>query len=371
MIRISRAFAITKRIFRGLRHDPRTVALIVIAPILAMTLFGIAFSGEVEDVDVVVVNFDEGELSERIIGNLDGKTLNVHLEQDQAAAVKKVEDGDAWAAIIFPKDFSQNVIARMQVGSVTDDTAILLMADKSNVNVASAIATTVRDALRETVSEMGGQMAIELEESPIYGENVKFIDFFVPGIMAFAVFILTTILTLLAFVGERTRGTLERLKASPMKESEIVAGYAIAFGIIGMFQASLLLIVGILGFDITIVGNPFLAYLIVALLAMVSVSLGILLSSAAKREAQAVQFLPLIILPTFLLSGIFWPLEAIPQFLRWTSYLIPPTYGVEAMRSVIVRGWQIGDIWLEVVILLAFALVFLSLSVLSLKRAKG
>ena len=103
MIRISRVFAITKRIFKGLRHDPRTVALIVIAPILAMTLFGIAFSGEVEDVDVVVVNFDEGELSERIIGNLDGKTLNVHLEQDQAAAVKQVEDGDAWAGYYIPQ----------------------------------------------------------------------------------------------------------------------------------------------------------------------------------------------------------------------------------------------------------------------------
>lgn len=370
-MRIKRTLAITKRIFRGLRHDPRTVALIVVAPILAMTLFGIAFSGEVEDVDVVVVNLDEGELSERIIENFDSKTLNLHFEGDQDAAVKHVEDGEAWAAIIFPEGFSQNVITRMQIGSATDDSAILLKADKSNVNVASAIATAVRDALRETVSEMGGELTIKLEESPVYGENAEFIDFFVPGIMAFAVFILTTILTLLAFVGERTRGTLERLKSSPMKESEIVAGYAIAFGIIGMFQASLLLIVGTVGFGITIVGNPFLAYLIVALLAMVSVSLGILLSSAAKREAQAVQFLPLIIMPTFLLSGIFWPLEAIPNFLRWTSYLIPPTYGIEAMRSVIVRGWQIGDIWMEVLILLAFALVFLSLSVLSLKRAKG
>lgn len=368
---LKRAFAITKRILRGLRHDPRTVALIVIAPILAMTLFGIAFSGNVEDVKVVVVNADHGPLAERIIENLDDETLNIRLLQDEQAAVDKVEDGNAWAAIVFPADFSENVTARVEDRSVTGDTAIQLMADKSDVNIASAVATAVRDAVRQTIDDIGGGMPVTVSESPVYGENAEFIDFFVPGIMAFAVFLLTTMLTLLAFVGERTRGTLERLKASPMRDSEVVAGYAIAFGIIGMFQASLLLIVATAGFKITIVGNPFLAYLIVALLAVVSVSLGILLSAAARREAQAVQFLPLIILPTFLLAGIFWPVQAIPDFLRPVSYVIPPTYAVEAMRSVMVRGWGLGNIWLNIVVLLAFAVVFLTLSVKSLQRGKG
>jgi ABC-2 type transport system permease protein len=189
--------------------------------------------------------------------------------------------------------------------------------------------------------------------------------------MAFAVFLLTTLLTLLSFVGERTSGTLERLRASPIRESEIVVGYAIAFGVIGMLQASLLLVIATLVFDITIVGNPFLAYFIIALLAVVSVSLGILLSSAAKREAQAVQFIPLIILPTFLLAGIFWPVEAIPSWLRPLSYAIPPSYAVEGMRSVMLRGWGFSGIWIEVVALLGFALVFLFLSVKSLQRTNA
>lgn len=369
-MRFKRSLAITRRIFRGLRHDPRTVALILVAPILAMTLFGIAFSGEVEGADVVIVNLDEGPLAERIIANLEGNTLDLRFSQSLEDARSEVEDGHAWAAILFPADFSAGLLTG-EIGDSGGRSVVRLMADKSNVNVAAAIATELRDAVRQTLEEFGGQMPVMVAEEPVYGENAEFIDFFVPGIMAFAVFMLTTILTLLAFVGERTRGTLERLKASPARESEIVAGYAIAFGIIGMVQASLLLVVGTLGFNITIVGNPFLAYMIVALLAMVSVSLGILLSAAARREAQAVQFLPLIILPTFLLSGIFWPLEAIPDFLRPVSYLIPPTYGVEAMRSVIVRGWGLGEIWTELVILLAFAAVFLTLSVKSLQRSTG
>ncbi|MFO8102402.1 MAG: ABC transporter permease [Dehalococcoidia bacterium] len=363
MMRLSRAFAITKRILRGLRHDRRTVALILLAPILAMTLFGIAFSGEVEDVGVAIVNMDEGPAAQKIIENLDRQTVDVKLIESEAEAVQMVEDGEAWAAIIFPENFSRSI--------AESEAVIHLKADKSNVNVAGAIGTALKDAMTQSLSEAGGRMPVTVDESPVYGENAEFIDFFVPGIMAFAIFLLTTLLTLLAFVGERTSGTLERLKASPMKDAEVVLGYVIAFGVIGMIQASLLLIVATVGFKITIVGNAFLAYLIVALLALVSVNLGILLSAAARREAQAIQFLPLIVLPTFLLAGIFWPVEAIPHWLRPASYIIPPTYGVEAMRSVMVRGWGLAEIWPQIVALLGFAVIFLALSIRSLQRTKG
>lgn len=367
-MKLSRAFAITKRIFIGLRHDRRTLALILVAPLLAMFIFGIAFSGDVTNVAVVVVNLDEGPLAEAIISNLDEDTLDIRYMDSGEDAIEDVENGEAWAVIVFPHGFTENVMAKLQGGSPAGATVISVKADKSNVNVATAVIRSVTDAAMETMSQAGREMPISIEDSPVYGEGAEFIDFFVPGIMAFAVFLLTTLLTLLSFVGERTNGTLERLVASPMTESEIVVGYAIAFGIIGILQASLLLIVATLVFDIIIVGNPFLAFMIVALLAVVSVSLGILLSSAAKREAQAVQFIPLIILPTFLLAGIFWPVEAIPSILRPLSYLIPPTYAVEAMRSVVLRGWGPADIWLEIVVLLAFALVFLAASVMSLRR---
>jgi len=102
---------------------------------------------------------------------------------------------------------------------------------------------------------------------------------------------------LIAFVGERTSGTLFRLLASPLKESELVTGYAVAFGAIGATQSAVLRAVGVLPFNITIVGDVFLAFAVIALLAIVSEGLGILLSSFARREAQAVQFLPFVVLP--------------------------------------------------------------------------
>ena len=366
-----RAFAITKRIFRGLRHDRRTLALIVIAPVLAMCIFGVAFSGEVKNVAVIVVDSDQGAISEAVISNLDEETLDIRYMDSRELAVTEVESGNAWAAIVFPEDFTLNVMLKLEGSSLAGDTAIKVQADKSNVNVATEVTRAVTDAAMAAMSQAGKELPVSVDDLPVYGRGAEFIDFFVPGIMAFAVFLLTTLLTLLAFVGERTSGTLDRLTASPMRESEIVAGYGMAFGIIGMLQASLLLIVATLVFKVSIVGNPILAYLVVALLAVVSVSLGILLSSAAKREAQAVQFLPLIVLPTFLLAGIFWPVEAIPSILRPLSYLFPPTHAVEAMRSVMLRGWGLGQIWVQIVALLGFAVVFLAASVRSLQRGRA
>jgi len=369
---IRRAFSIAKRVFRGLRHDPRTIVLIVMAPILYIFVFGIAFSGDVEDARVIAVNLDEGagsiSFSEMIISNIDDETLNIRYRDNEAEAVNQVEDGKAWAAIIFPEHFTKNILAKIEGDSYGDGTSILIRADKSNVNVAAAISKAVSDAIKDTIDAYGGGVPISITDYPVYGENAEFIDFFVPGIVAFAIFLLTALLTLLSFVGERTSGTLNRLLVSPVRRSEIVVGYALAFSVVGMIQAAILLIVGTLVFKITIVGNPFIAFMIAALLAVVSVSLGILLSSAAKREAQAVQFIPLIILPTFLLAGIFWPVEAIPSYIRPLSYLIPPYYAVEALRSVLLRGWGLGGIWLEIVVLMAFAVVFLAASVRSLKR---
>jgi len=364
-----------------MKNDKRTIALICIAPIFAMFVFGIAFSGDVKDVHVIVVNQDEGytipivneniSFSEEIISHLDTEVLDLEHIEDADEAVKKVEEGNAYAAIIFPHDFTRDAFMKLQNDSYSGNTTIEVRVDESNVNVANTIKKSVGDALIGMAEALGEEPHISIDsENAIYGKNADFMDFFVPGIMAFIVYLLTTLLTLISFVGERTTGTLDRLLATPLTEGEIVMGYATAFSILGTLQAALLLTVGILVFNITIVGNVVLAFVVVALLAVVCQSLGILLSSLAKREVQAIQFLPFIILPVFLLSGIFWPIEAIPSWLRPASFLVPPTYAVDACRSVMLRGWGLEMIWTDIAALIVFAVVFLTLAVWLLKRRK-
>jgi ABC-2 type transport system permease protein len=370
---IHRALAITRRIFRGLRHDRRTVALMFLAPVVAMCVFGLAFSGDVEDVKVVVVNLDNAtvSISRTIISNFDDEVLKIDHVADVEEGVRRVEDGNDYAVIIFPERFTESVLMKRSDPSYPGDTTIRVREDRSNVNVANAITKSVTDAILLTAKQAGQDLPMKVDaEDAIYGKGAKFMDFFVPGIMAFVVFMLTTLLTLISFVGERTTGNLERLQSTPLRESELVVGYAIAFSIIGMLQTVVLLVIGVAAFDIMIEGNIVLAFAVIALLAVVSLSLGILLSSLAKREAQAIQFFPLIVLPTFLLAGIFWPVEAIPSWLRPLSYLIPPSYAVDATRSVMLRGWGIGGIWIDILALCGFAGAFLAVAILSLKRGR-
>ncbi len=365
-----RIWSITLRVFRGFRHDPRSIALMIIAPIVAMSVFGIAFGGEVTNIDVIIVNDDTGFapgnetlfISDMIVENLDPDVINIEYMDSMDDAVKEVEEGNVWAAIHFPSNFSSSLMTGRMV-------VITIRADMSNPQVYSAIAIELQAAIRTTMDDLGMESTLKIDDSdPVYGEGAEFSDFLIPGVIAFAIFMLTTLLTLLSFTSERVNHTLDRLLVTPATEPEIVFGYALAFGIIGTFQAIILVAWGIFAFDIMIVGSIALAISVTALLAIASQAMGILLSAAARTEAQAVQFIPLIVLPVFLLSGIFWPIQAIPGWLRPVSYLLPPTYTVDALRSIMVRGWGLAEIWPNVLALLVFIVAFLTLATLSLRR---
>ena len=372
----TRVLAITRRVLRGLRHDRRSVALIVVAPIMAMFVFGVAFSGNVSDIPLAVVNYDSEvafgnqtnlSLGASIVEHLDGDLVRVVSVADNATAIAMVERGEARGAVIIPANFSRDVVASIFNASFRGNTSVFVRLDRSNVNVAADLERAVAVAMQEAVKDLGRPAPIKLDDSePIYGKDAKFADFFIPGIMTFAVFLLTNLLTITGFVQERLAGTLDRLGASPLTEGELVLGYSL----VALIQSVILITVAVVVFQITIVGPIVLAFLIVALLAIASQALGILLSAAARTEAQAVQFIPFLVFPVFLLSGIFWPVEAIPVWLRPLSWAVPTTYAVEGLRSVMIRGWGLERVAPFILALALFCLVFLVLARLSLKRSR-
>ena len=374
-----RIMAVSRRVFRDVANDKRSLAMLFLAPIFAMLVFGLAFSGDVEGVNVIIINHDQGftqtfgnttYLSNKIINNLNTTALNIENMSNLDEAQQKVIDGKASAVIVFPENFTKNALLKTKNASYPNSADITIQGDDSITNIKNTILKTVNQAVADTMTAEGVNPALNVTSDPIYGKNVDFIDFFVPGILAFVVYLLTTILTLITFAGERSTGTLERVLATPVTEGEVVTGYAITFGTFGIIQVILLLAIAILVFNIMVIGNVFLAFLAVAILAVSCQALGILLSSLAKRPEQAIQFIPFIILPAFLLSGIFWPVQAIPEWLRPLSYLVPPTYAVDACRAVMLKGWGLSRIWPDLLALVLFAILFLVLAVWSLRRGK-
>jgi ABC-2 type transport system permease protein len=377
-MRLDRVLAIAKKNLRSLKHDRRTVGFLVLMPLLMITIFGYTFGGEVKNIDVYVVNRDSApwnmSISSAIVENLETRdTLDIltiyHSERDQALAIERLNDTKVWAVIIFGTNFTEAATSAAAPGG-NGSALIWLMVDGTNPNIVEAINNDLLLAIRSVLGEREFVAPIAVSPLLVYGQDARFIDFFAPGVMGLAAMMVTFMLSIISFVHERSASTLDRLLSTPVTEGEIVAGYALAFGFVGLIQSCVIIIAAILLFDVMIVGNVLLALLVVFLLGVGNQGLGFMLSSFAKNEFQAIQFLPLVLFPSILLSGVFWPLEAVPTLLRPVSFFIPLTYAVEGLRSVMIRGWSIDGIWLQLLVLVAFAIAMLMLSAWGLKRRR-
>lgn len=376
-MRFDRVLAIAKKNLRSLKHDRRTVGFLVLMPLLMITIFGYTFGGNVKNIDVYVVNLDQApssqSLSAGIITNLETRDT-LHIVQvltsadGVAAATEKVKDADIWATIVFNETFSQDVKSAASANS--SPALIRLIIDGTNPNIVTAVSTELLTAIRSVLGQGAFAVPITVFPDLVYGKDARFIDFFAPGVMGLAAMMVTFMLSIISFVHERSASTLDRLLSTPVTEGEIVAGYALAFGFVGLIQSCVIMTAAILLFNVMIVGNVLLALLVVFILGVGNQGLGFMLSSVAKNEFQAIQFLPLILFPSILLSGVFWPIEAVPTILRPVSYFIPLTYAVEGLRSVMIRGWSVDGIWLQLIILIGFATAMLMLSAYALKRRR-
>ncbi|MCX8174304.1 MAG: ABC transporter permease [Thermoplasmata archaeon] len=384
-MKLRRVLAFTKRALFQFRHDKRTFAFILAVPLLMILIFGYTFSGEVHNLTVIFMSEDSGlnnttfpffpqkeiNLSAGILKNLDRDVLNINVENVFEKAKSRVENREAWAFIYIPENFTRDFVAAL-IGS-GNGSKLTVYLDGSNPTITGAVFSALSEAVKKSIEEIASQNVtqnfLSVERNYIYGsEDTKFIDYFAPGVMSFAVMMVTTILTIILFVNERRNGTLQRIAATPARAEELVLGYALAFGIICLLQSCVIMLTGVLLFGITIQGNVVLAFAVFFIIGIGHQGLGILLSAGAKNELQAIQFIPFIIFPSVLLSGIFWPVESIPSVLQPLAYLVPLKYGIDAERSIMVRGLGFGDVWIEICILLAFAAITIAGSTILLRR---
>lgn len=386
-MKLDRILAIAKKNLRSLRHDRRTAGFIFIVPFIMILVFGYTFGGDVKNISVYVVNLDEGfgnqSLSWRIIDELNESDtfsiIQIYTVEDVSPdpvnlTIDEVRSAKAWATIIFDESFTRNAISNiisLRLGQSFSPSNMTMYIDGTNPNVAASIVRGVTESLQSLlIDEYRMTPPVAIETKMIYGEDTEFIDFFAPGVMGLAALLVTFMLTIVTFVRERSTSTLERLLTTPATEAEIVLGYALSFGLVALAQSTVILLTGMLLFNIQIIGSPTLALLIIYVLGVGSMGMGLMFSSIAKNELQAVQFIPLVFIPSILLAGIFWPVEAIPEFLRPISYFIPLTYAVDGCRSVMIRGWGVEEVLAQLIILILFAVGMLLLSTFMLKRRR-
>jgi len=216
---------------------------------------------------------------------------------------------------------------------------------------------------------------VEVDEA-VYGSiDVQFKNFLAPGMIALICFAHSIGITAVAFVREKNDGTMDRIYAAGVSSKSIIIGHYIMSNVILIVQTAMLLAIVVFGFRVAVEGS--IGWVIVILLALggVGMSLGLVISGAASIEVEAVQLSLSAYFPALLMSGVIWPVEAIPTWISWLSYSLPTTWAAAALRSIMIRGWGVAyrQVWLAVVIIVAWGvgLIFVASLILHTNNLKA
>ncbi|WP_135556322.1 ABC transporter permease [Paenibacillus cymbidii] len=336
--------ALAFRIMRQFIRDKRTLALIFLAPLLILTLMYFVFAGNTVKPDIGLVGTPP-QLQQRL------------------------EQLDANVASYATADVAEQALREGKL-----DAVLSLAGGKPSIRFEGSDPSMNRASLlllQKALQGQGDAQAAQPTVSYLHGEeDLSTFDNIGPVLIGFFSFFFVFMLAGVAFLRERTTGTMERLLATPIRRAEIVAGYLLGFGVFTLLQAALIAAyaIGVLGLYME--GAIWLVLLLNLLLTLTALTLGTLLSSYASTEFQIIQFIPIVIVPQVFFSGLF-NLEAMSVWLQKLSYIMPLYYGADAMRGVMLRGEGFADIQLDVYVLLAFSVAFALLNVIALKKQRA
>jgi len=360
-----RVFAIWRRILAQFRRDRRTLALLFVVPLVILSLLYFLLRGGGSKPTVDLVNEDQGPVAGVIAQALQrGDKLDLHSTSlDAANSDLKVGRADAY--IYFAADFSNRAVS----GHLIQPEVHL---EGSQPGASGAVVGALAQAMQSAVSALpSAPFKIDVKVAYLYGgPGFDTLDYFGAAFIGIVVFFLVFVVTSVSFLRERSQGTLERLMASPLRRAEIVVGYMAGFATLALVQSVEVIVFGLYVLKIHNSGSLLLIFLISILMALSAVNLGIFLSMFARTEFQAVQFIPLVVVPQVLLSGIIFPIQTEPGWLQVVSRVLPLTYAVSGLRDVMIKGVVLGwaSVQLDIAVVLGFTLRLVAAAGATLRR---
>lgn len=330
--------AIMIRILLQLAHDKRTIGLMILAPILILTLMSFIFNGTDYHPKVGIIN----------------APLNF---------VNKLEDNDV-KVIRFDEYNAHAAIKSSQIDALInfENGIPKIILEGSDPSKSQAVIKFIQNATQQLISTTKPDITY------LYGyENMTAFDNFGPILIGFFVFFFVFLIAGVAFLGERTSGTLERILATPLRRWEIVLGYILGFGAFTIIQSALIAWFSINILNIMMIGSFPLVLLITILTAMVALTIGTFISAFANNELQMIQFIPIIVVPQVFFSGLF-DLSTMSTWLQSFGRFMPLWYSADALRNIMIRGKGWDDIKFDVFILILICIFFAILNILALKK---
>jgi ABC-2 type transport system permease protein len=349
--------------FLQLRRDRLTFALMTALPAIQLVLFGYAIQTDVRRLPTVVV--DESRTSEsraliQVLQNTDNFRI-VRAVADRTEARRWIERGAARVALVIPPEY-QRLIRSGHTGVAQ------LLIDAADPQSSGAAISGAQLAAQARGAQLLAQRyqlraPVEIRVRPWYNPAQKSAVFIVPGIVGILLTITMTLITSTAVVRERERGTLEQLIVTPIGKMSLMLGKLVPFVLVGYVQMTVVLTLGVIFFDIPVRGSLTLLYALALVFILASLGVGLLISTVARSQAQAMQLSFFFMLPNILLSGYIFPRAAMPEPAQYLGLLLPLTYFLDILRGVLLKGVGLGDLYQQLGALVVLALLLFGVSV--------
>jgi len=352
---LQRVFAIVVKELRQLRRDRITFGMIAGFPIVQLLLFGYAINMDPRHLDAAVVDLSGTAASRRLVMDIShSQILNI---KTQAASAHELESlmraGEISVGIMIPGDYER----RLQQ---PERSALQLMIDGSDTVVQGAVAKLAQPARLSPYDDHPPRVEIRTYYNPERRSPVNT----VPGLIGIILTMTMTLFTAIAIVRERERGNLEMLITTPVRTSELMLAKILPYVAIGLIQVTVVLTIGHLLFNVPLRGTFLDTYLVSLVFIVANLALGLMISTVAQSQFQAMQLTFFILLPSILLSGFVFPFAGMPAPARWIAEILPMTHFMRLIRGVVLRGADLTDLMRELLILGLFIVVAMTFAIL-------
>jgi ABC-2 type transport system permease protein len=366
-----RVFSLIRKELLHIRRDPRTLAIMIVMPLVMLILLGYAATTDIEHLRTAVYDADKTPQSRDLIeayqaSNYFDMVFSVDQEDDLQYLI---DHDDVRSALVIHPGYGRDMAAYKR-------TAIAFLVDGSDPSVARTVFAASQQVgqavsmkmLEKQLDRVGPLPGVEVRPRVWYNPNLESSHFIIPGLIVLILFLFTTLFTSTSIVRERELGTIEQLIVTPIRPIELIVAKVLPYILVSFFVIIEVLTLGVLVFGVPINGSILLLLGLCSLFLVTALGIGIFISSAAKTQVEAFMMTFATIMPTIFLSGFFFPIEAMPGWLQFITYVIPAKYGLIIVRSIILKGVGLELLTEQVVAILIFTAIIVVLAATRFKK---
>lgn len=362
-----RLWAIMLKELRQMRRDRVTLGMIVGVPVMQLILFGYAINFNLRGLDAGIADQAHTSGSRALVMDMlaTGVVKPVLVADTPQQLMDALRRGRISVGIVVPPDFERRRSEGRQVAQV--------LVDGSDTVVQAAAAQLAQVPVQRALPDARAPMRSTPRAGPIdvvgfYNPQRVTAVNIVPGLIGLILTMTMVMFTSIAIVRERERGNMELLIATPLTRSELMIGKVLPYAVIGLVQTTLVLLLGVWLFHVPVRGSALDVYVAAALLILANLALGLMISTKAQSQFQSMQMTIFILLPSILLSGFVFPFAGMPLIAQWLAEVLPLTHFLRLIRGVMLRGAGLGEMWIEVLVLIAFIVLMMAVAILRFRK---